>query len=171
MDRVARFLIICIAIACAIAAAVIALPILSLTDPVTREAGVLLFVTGILSSIMLSSGPEEAAGTLFLLLRVITVAICVAPLLTAVVVGELARLRSWLWYACCSGFVAAAVPWILRLGAGGRRIAQRSGENAAAQAEGRFLLLFFLTGVIAGTVYWLIAGRTAGRDGPAPEGN
>jgi hypothetical protein len=86
------------------------------------------------------------------------------PLVVAALVGELARVRSWLWYACCSGLVAAAVPFALRLGLDTNRAVTQAGANVASQTEGRFLLLFFLTGVIAGTVYWLIAGRSAGGD-------
>ena len=170
MDRLARFLIICIAIACGVAAAVIALPSLSLTDPVTREAGVLLFILSFMSAIMLSHGPEQTAGMLLLLIRAVTVAICLMPLLVAALVGELARVRSWLWYACCSGLVAAAVPFVLRLGFATHRTAEQADGSGIAHAESRFLLLFFLTGVIAGTVYWLIAGRTAGEDARVPEG-
>ena len=35
-------------------------------------------------------------------------------------------------------------------------------DNAATMLELRFMLLFFIVGLIAGTVYWLIAGRNAG---------
>ena len=170
MQHIGRVLIIFVAIACGAAAAIIALPILSLTDPVTREAGVILFIGSIISSFTVATGPEDVAGAMLMLMRVVTLAICIFPLALAALIGELGRLRGWLWYACCTGLVAAAMPWALRAGIASRRLTERAPGPDATQAETRFMLLFFLTGIIAGTVYWLIAGRNAGRDVSAPIG-
>ena len=161
MGQIGRIFIILAGLACGVAAGVIALPVLALMDPVTREAGFAMFATGIGALIDSDIEPEDAAGSLLLLVHGVTMAICVAPLGVAALLGELARVRSWFWYACCSGGLAAAMPFLLRLWTG---LARRTTapDSTTATAESRFLLLFFFVGIIAGSIYWLIAGRNAG---------
>jgi hypothetical protein len=65
--------------------------------------------------------------------------------------------------------IAAATPFDLHPWA-------EAEQNAGAQEpdvmmlELRFILLFFIVGMIAGTTYWLIAGRNAGEATPELEG-
>ena len=162
MGRIGRIFVIFAGLACGVAAGVLALPILAIMDPVTREAGFVMFTTSILAALDVASAPGEATTTLLLLMRGVLLAICVAPLAMAALLGELAGARSWFWYACCSGGLAAATPFRLRLWAGVERSAAAP-EPTTATAESRFLLLFFLVGLIAGSIYWLIAGRNAGK--------
>jgi hypothetical protein len=68
-------------------------------------------------------------------------------------VGEVAGVRAYTWYAGATALIAAAAPTILRAARGGGRLAE------ASPAEGRFALLFFLAGALTGTIYWLIAVR------------
>jgi len=128
-----------------------------------------MFSASILAAFDVAASPADAAATLVLLARSVLLAICIAPLGLAALVGEIAGLRSWLWYACCSGGLASAMPFLLRLLAGVDRGATTT-ETPAASAESRFLLLFFLVGLIAGSIYWLIAGRSAGTASSEPEG-
>jgi len=103
------------------------------------------------------------------LMRASTLAICVAPAALAALIGELARLRQWIWYACCSGLIAAAMPFDLHPWAEAERDAGTQ-EPESIMLKLRFMLLFFIVGVIAGTIYWLIAGRNAGEATPELEG-
>ncbi len=169
MGHLRRLFVIFAGLACGVAGGVIALPVLALMDPVTREAGFMMFVTSILGAVDSALEPGDAAESLLLLLRGVLLAICFAPLGVAALLGELARARSWFWYACCSGGLAAAMPFLLRLHAG---LERRTGtpESTTATAESRFLLLFFVVGLIAGTIYWLIAGRNAGAASTEQEG-
>ena len=169
MGHIGRIFVILTGLACGVAGGVIALPVLAIMDPVTREAGFVMFTTGLTALIDSDVEPEDAAASLLLLLHSVALAICVAPLGVAALLGELARLRSWFWYACCSGGLAAAMPFLLRLVAGVDR-GGATPETPAATAESRFLLLFFLVGLITGTIYWLIAGRSAGTASSEPEG-
>ncbi|HUZ91182.1 MAG TPA: hypothetical protein VMU78_04690, partial [Methylocella sp.] len=59
-----------------------------------------------------------------------------------------------------TGFVAAAAPWLIRATL---HLPRASGYNFA---ELRFALVFFLGGLISGSVYWLLAGRDAGGRAP-----
>ena len=161
MGQIGRIFIILAGLACGVAGGVIALPVLAVMDPVTREAGFAMFLTGVLALVDNAIEPEDAATSLLLLLHGVTLAICVAPLGVAALLGELARVRSWFWYACCSGGLAASMPFLLRLWTGLDRRMTAS-EPTTAATESRFLLLFFFVGLIAGSIYWLIAGRNAG---------
>jgi hypothetical protein len=62
-----------------------------------------------------------------------------------------------IWYSGSTGLLAAAVPWLVR---SAKHMERATSINAA---ETRFALLFFFTGLVSGFVYWLIAGRDAGR--------
>jgi hypothetical protein len=168
MGHIGRLFVIFAGLACGVAGGAIALPVLALMDPVTREAGLVMFATGVLAAID-SDFEGDAAASLLLLAYWATLAICVAPLGVAALLGELARVRSWLWYACCSGGLAAAMPFLLRQWAG---LERRTGapDAIAAAAESRFLLLFFFVGLIAGSIYWLIAGRNVGAASTELEG-
>ena len=161
MDRIGRILVVLTGLACGVAGGVIALPLLAICDPITRAAGFAMFTTSILALLDGAMEPEDAAASLLLLAHGVTLAICVAPLTVAALLGELARVRSWFWYACCSGGLAASMPFLLRLWAGLER-GTRAPDTSTATAESRFLLLFFFVGLIAGSIYWLIAGRKAG---------
>ena len=169
MGHIGRLFVIFAGLACGVAGGVIALPVLAILDPVTREAGLVMFTTGIGALIDSDIEPEDAAASLLLLPHGVTLAICVAPLGVAALLGELARLRSWFWYACCSGGLAAAMPFLLRLWTGLDRRMTTS-EPTTATAESRFLLLFFFVGLITGSIYWLIAGRNAGAASTKLEG-
>ncbi len=161
MGQIGRIFIILAGLACGMAGGVIALPVLAILDPVTREAGFAMFLTGVLALVDNAIEPEDAATSLLLLVHGVALAICIAPLGVAALLGELARLRSWLWYACCSGGLAASMPFLLRLWTGLER-RTTAPDSITAATESRFLLLFFFVGLIAGSIYWLIAGRNAG---------
>src|SRR5215218_2748548 len=86
------------------------------------------------------TGLSRAAATLL-----------VVPPLFVGVVGELASLRSALWYAGGTGAVTAAIPWVVR-----------ASERAPPPAQFHIPLALFVTCAAAGMVYLLIAAQSAG---------
>ncbi len=82
--------------------------------------------------------------------------ICVVPIILVALIGEIASVRSLIWYSGATGLVAASMPWLLRI------IYQLGDAITAKPIELRFALLFFLTGTAAGFIYWTICGRRAG---------
>lgn len=70
-------------------------------------------------------------------------------------IGEITRVRSFVWYSGATGAVTACLPWLARSGYG-------SGAFSGNWGEGRVTLALFLCGAMAGLAYWLVAGRSAG---------
>ena len=158
MDQLIRFLVISGALFCAAMAAVVAMAAMAVLDPITRIAGLTYFLGGLLSALGAPAGENGPILIILALLQGMALAICVAPVTIAALVGELARMQSWRWYACCSGLIAAAMPFDLP---DGTKAPGRS-ETSIISVEGHFVALFFFVGLIAGTIYWLMAGQNAG---------
>lgn len=139
----------------AAAAGMIFLPIAALFDPTTREAAAALSMAGFFAAFdaVLDGAPEDAIAAFGFLLWAVSVAVCVAPLAIAALLGEITRVTAYTWYAGVSALLAAASPWIARAA---YRLDRAEHMSAV---EGRFALLFFLTGTLTGSVYWLIAVR------------
>ncbi|HMK88045.1 MAG TPA: hypothetical protein VK446_00215 [Methylocystis sp.] len=134
------------------------LPILTLLDPVLRDVGVEAAISAAFAFFDDVGDPEAAAAGFHAfadLLWAATLAVCVAPLALVALIGLAAHQRGWLWHAGGCGFLAAAAPWIARAAHASPR------AHAATALELRLAALFFLTGVVTGTVYWLIAARGA----------
>jgi hypothetical protein len=134
----------------------------ALFDPVTREAGLAVTLAGVFAAMdeALNNGdPEGAAAALGFVLWATVIATCAAPLAIAALIGEAARVRSFVWYSGAAGVLAGASPWIARAARGLER------AQSASPAESRIALLFFLTGALTGAIYWLIAAPSA----PAPD--
>lgn len=100
---------------------------------------------------------DAAATALFVGIWQIGLMVLVVPAAVAAFVGEIVGTRSYLWYAGCAAALTAAMPWIARASAGG-------GGTAFAAGEGRLTAVLFLTGIVAGSIIWLIQGQSAGRD-------
>ncbi|MCB1521247.1 MAG: hypothetical protein KDJ37_11830 [Hyphomicrobiaceae bacterium] len=83
--------------------------------------------------------------------------------LVAILIGEWLRQRSWVYYALIGMMIAA-----------GGFIAQWTSENAAQPTifNTYAMIAFATTGLVAGSVYWALAGRRAGhrreKGPPAP---
>lgn len=147
----------------AIGAGIVFVPVAVLVDPVTRTAGLALTQYAIL--VLNEAVPAGPAGGDFALLSrfvwAAAVSVCAVPVMVVAWIGEIAKIRASIWYAIATGFVAASAPWFIRATLHLPRVA---GYNFA---ELRFALVFFLGGLISGSVYWLIAGRNAGGTAPA----
>jgi hypothetical protein len=75
----------------------------------------------------------------------------IIPAIGVVIVGEVARIRSWLYYMIGGGLALAAIPLLSRLDSAG----------AAGLANATVWQIFATAGFVGGLVYWLVAGRNA----------
>jgi hypothetical protein len=81
----------------------------------------------------------------------LTSGLTVLPALLLVIVGEVARIRSALYYVIGAGVALAAMPLVLRMGQ----------SEPAGLLSAVALQVFATAGFAGGFVYWLIAGRRA----------
>ncbi|HMF06068.1 MAG TPA: hypothetical protein VKE72_03530 [Methylocella sp.] len=158
MSWMRRFIGVIFAIGVAIGAGLLFLPLVASVDPVTRSSGFALMQLAVAAivdpNVVENSGDYSLADlTSFMWMAVITV--CVAPLVTVALIGEAARVRAFAWYSGATGIGAASAPWLIRAALRLPRAANYS------STELRFALIFFLTGLISGSIYWFLAGRSA----------
>jgi hypothetical protein len=130
-----------------------------LVDGTMLRAGTSVAIVGVsslLAAELQGMGAGHLVGLVVTLVWAVVVAVCFAPVFVAAALGEAARVRSFVWYGGAAGALAAAVPTLAR--AFGALPVRETASGAAV--EGRATLVFFLTGVVAGSVYWLLAGRS-----------
>jgi hypothetical protein len=104
---------------------------------------------------MVGRGPDQAsidaAFTLFAFVLQLLSVYTLAPAILLIVIGEVARLRSALYYVIGGGATLAAVPLLARLQ-----------QPASALDIAEVVWQVLATGGFAGGfVYWLLAGRNA----------
>jgi len=75
----------------------------------------------------------------------------VIPALLVVIVGEVARIRSWLYYMVGGGVALAAIPLLANI----------NPADATHLALPSLWHVFATAGFAGGIVYWLLAGRNA----------
>lgn len=75
----------------------------------------------------------------------------VLPAIAVVIIGEVARIRSWLYYFVGGGLALAAIPLLARINTSGM----------ASLPEAMVWQVFATAGFAGGLVYWIIAGRNA----------
>lgn len=143
----------------AIGAELVCLPVAALVDPVTRAAGFALiqFAVSALAGADIGDGIYGgglAALTRFVWTAVMTV--CAVPVIAVASIGEIASVRALSWYAGATGFAAAFAPWLIRA------VFHLPRAADVSFAELRFAIVFFIAGLISGSVYWFLAGRDAG---------
>jgi hypothetical protein len=83
-------------------------------------------------------------------------AMTIVPALIVVIVGEVARIRSMLFYIIGGGLAMAAVPLLARYG--------QAAPGASLQSMMPTTLVwqvFATAGFLGGWVYWMLAGRNA----------
>jgi hypothetical protein len=71
------------------------------------------------------------------------------PALIAVVVGEVLRIRSWMYYVLAGGAALAAIPVL----------ASAPARPMPGVSAGQYMTIFAAAGFAGGFVYWLLAGR------------
>lgn len=97
---------------------------------------------------------EETVSAMFDLVNqglILTTGLSIVPALLIVFVGEIARIRSGLYYIVGGGLAMAAIPLLASYGETG----------AFALPEQVVWQVFATAGFAGGFVYWLIAGRNA----------
>jgi hypothetical protein len=75
----------------------------------------------------------------------------IVPAILVVIVGEVARIRSLLYYVVAGGLALAIMPMLASYGP----------ASVTPLATGRLWAVFATAGFTGGFVYWLIAGRSA----------
>jgi len=111
---------------------------------------------------LLAAGPDKAAESGLLALAAAThSAVFAAPLaLATVILGERRRFAGVLFYVV-AGILIAAIGFLVEYWA-------QEGD-AASIANTYAVLAFLVSGLVGGLIYWLVAGRRAGR-GATKEG-
>jgi hypothetical protein len=96
---------------------------------------------------------DTAAAVLDLLWQavVLTSGLPVLPALAVVLIGEVARIRSALYYVVGGGVTLAAIPLLARVGP----------SQAVTPLAAAVWQVFATAGFAGGFVYWLLAGRRA----------
>lgn len=142
----------------AIPAGLLALAIGIAFEPAAQELIAALGAAGIedfLFDLWGDGMAEGAPGGLFIRVWALSATLLILPPALVAIIGELAGIRSFVWYGFGCGALMAALPWLSR---GSERLA----ESSVLGAEGRITALLFITGAVAGLTYWLVAGRSAG---------
>ncbi|MGH6843324.1 MAG: hypothetical protein ACRECU_01090, partial [Methylocella sp.] len=141
------------AMAVAIGTGLVFLPVAAIIDPVTRAAGFALiqFAVWVLADANIADG-LNCAGLAALIHFVwkVVVTVCAVPVVAVALIGEVAKVRALSWYAGATGLAAASAPWVIRAGL---HLPRAADYNIA---ELRFALVFFVAGLISGSVYWLL---------------
>ena len=105
----------------------------------------------------LSTSPDDPARLEVLLdmgfgVLAIAAASSILPALILAIAGEIARIRSLLYYVVAGGISLALFPFVMGLGASGTSI---------AAVPARAWTVLATAGFAGGLVYWLVAGRRA----------
>ena len=158
-----RALVVLTGLLLAFLAALLLLSLLLLVEAARLPAATGVAWLNFLVLMLAETGPAASAHSLLAGLTLVWVAaltLCLAPTVVVAALGEAARLRSVVWYSGATGGLTVAVPTLARA-----FVATPASDVAGADA--RLDLLFFLTGLGGGFVYWAVAGRR--NDPPAPE--
>ncbi len=93
----------------------------------------------------------EQLGDLLAGGALLTSGLTLIPALAVAIIGEVARIRSWLYYLAGGGLSLAVLPLMGVLERG----------EAVSLSNGALWQVLASAGFAGGLVYWLIAGRTA----------
>jgi hypothetical protein len=117
-------------------------------------AGFVLFTLGLEKITHALHGTEVGAQTVeyaFDMGTLILSGLTIIPSLAVIILGEVARIRSWLYYMIGGGFALAALPLLGRL----------NDASLGAMPDAAVWQVLATAGFVGGLVYWLIAGRNA----------
>jgi hypothetical protein len=81
----------------------------------------------------------------------VTPALTALPAIIVAVIGEVLRVRSWIYYTLGGGASLAAVPLLVT----------PSSADLPAVASSQYMAIFLAAGFAGGFVYWLLAGARA----------
>jgi hypothetical protein len=99
------------------------------------------------------AGPEivESTFDLFWQGSLLASGASILPAIGVIVIGEVARIRSWLYYVIGGGLALAAIPLLARINSSG----------VGTLSEATVWQVFATAGFAGGLVYWIVAGRNA----------
>ncbi len=152
----ARLILIPLGIVLAAFAALVFLGIVGMTQPTVADALVTTaFKTMDRMFRTLMEGEEaiKQFGWSLVLLSRFVVVVLLLPVTLVAVVAEFFAFRAWLFHAAMAALLTAAMPFALMP-------ELISGFAFASGATG----LLAATGALAGSIYWIVAGRSAGAD-------
>lgn len=98
-------------------------------------------------------GAETLTRTFDIIQQVgaLTSGLSIIPALAVIIIGEVGRIRAWLYYMVGGGVALACVPFLSRLGQ----------NDAITMPSSTVWQVLATAGFAAGTIYWLVAGRNA----------
>jgi hypothetical protein len=94
------------------------------------------------------------------LLSRFVIAVLFAPVILTALAAEIGGFRSWFFHAVVTALLTAAIPFAVMPELFGGAVPALMSLPTALLAT---------TGAVAGTIYWIIAGRSAGADPPTVE--
>jgi hypothetical protein len=118
---------------------------------------------GLFDMLAIGNAPESALATAEMAAGragLLALAVLVAPVCLVALVSELFGWRGWMAQSALGGALTFALPMALL-----------SPARGLSGAETRIVLALGLIGVVSGSIYWLIAGRGAGRSGSREQVN
>jgi hypothetical protein len=148
-------LVIPFALTAAVTASGVFFLVASVVDPVMASlTGETLFVSfwSLVDALFAVEDPGPILAGALAGISKLVLTLFVAPPALVGLIGEVAGLRRLAWYAGGTAALTAAIPWLMR---GAARI--------ASPAEIHVSLVLALTGAVAGLVYWMVAGQSAGK--------
>jgi hypothetical protein len=153
LGRIVLFLV---ALILAIPAGTVTLAIGVIMEPTAHEliARIGVAIMDALFTEAIGDGADLFVRDVLFSLWFLSLILLIAPVGLVALIGETIGSHSFVYYSGLTGLLTAAIPWLIRGG---------FVQTPAIAAELRLTGLLFLTGAVAGLVYWAIAGRTAGR--------
>lgn len=115
------------------------------------------FMLGLEKLTAAMAGKEDGAATIEAYLELFTTGtallagLTLLPAVAVVIIGEVARIRSWLYYMVGGGISLGVLPLLARFG---------TPETFAAPPAALWQVLA-TAGFAGGIIYWLLAGRSA----------
>lgn len=164
MSWLRRLIGVLFAIGVAAGAGLLVMPLVAFFDPVTRSSGFALMQLAVAATVdaeVIEGLDSHSLAELASFMWTAVMSVCFAPLVAAALIGEVSKVRAYAWYAGATGIMAGSAPWLIRAAL---RLPRAGDYNAV---EMRFAFVFFLTGVISGSIYWFLAGRSASGGRPA----
>lgn len=156
-----RLILIPLALAIAVFVAGTFLVVAGLTQPQVGGAiteGAITTIRTLMESLFQDGEATDRLARLSKGLTTLTLAVLVLPIAIVATVSEVFSLRWWFVQALGAAFLTALLPWALLPNV-------IAGTPLASTLTG----LLCATGVLSGSIYWIIAGRSAGRNPPSVE--
>ena len=156
-----RLILIPLALAIAVFVAGTFLVIAGFTQPQIGGAiteGAITTIRTLVESLFQDGEAADRFARLSKGLTTLTLAVLVLPVAIVAAVSEVFSLRWWFAQALGAAFLTALLPWALLP-------TVIAGTPLASSLTG----LLSATGALSGSIYWMIAGRSAGRNPPSVE--